>query len=69
MPVDVAVEEPRAGVVRREANRDVVTGDAGADNIALGRVDVVVVCLTGATNNVECVLERGESVREAEWLA
>ena len=61
--VDVAVEEPRAGVVRREADGDVVTSGTGADDVALGRVDVVVVGLASAADDVEGVLERKESVR------
>ena len=56
MPVDVAVEEPRAGVVRREANGDVVTRRTSADGVTLDRVDVVVLGAAGRANNVEGML-------------
>ena len=56
MPVDVAVEEPGAGVVRLKADCDVVARRAGGDNIALGWVDVVVVGAAGAADNPEGVL-------------
>ena len=54
--VDVAVEEPRAGVVGAEADRDVVPRRAGRDDIALRGVDVVVLGAAGRANNVEGVL-------------
>ena len=56
MEVDVAVEEPRAGVVGREADGDVVARRAGGDNIALGRVDVVVGVAARAAHDPELVL-------------
>ena len=54
--VDVAVEEPRAGVVGGEADRDVVARRAGGDDVALGRVDVVVLGAARAAHDVEGVL-------------
>ena len=54
--VDVAMEEPRAGVVRREANGDVVTRRTSADGVTLDGVDVVVLGAAGRANNVEGVL-------------
>ena len=54
--VDVAVEEPRARVVRREANGDVVTRRTSADGVTLDWVDVVVLGAAGRANNVEGVL-------------
>ena len=56
VPVDVAVEEPRAGVVGRETNRNVVSRRASADSVTLGRVDVVVAVVSGTANDVEGVL-------------
>ena len=54
--VDVAMEEPRARVVRREANGDVVTRRTSADGVTLDWVDVVVLGAAGRANNVEGVL-------------
>ena len=54
--VDVAVEEPWAGVVRREANGDIVTRRTSADGVTLDGVDVVVLGAAGRANNVEGVL-------------
>ena len=56
MEVDVAVEEPRAGVVGLEADGDVVASRAGGDDVALGRVDVVVGVAAGAAHDPELVL-------------
>ena len=54
--IDVAVEEPGAGVVGAEADGDVVAGGAGADDIALDGVDVVVGVAAGAAHDPELVL-------------
>ena len=65
MPVNVAVEEPRAGVVRLEANRDVVAGRAGADRVVLDGVDEVVVGGARGADDPElvlCVRGRGQRV-------
>ena len=50
------MEEPRARVVRREANGDVVTRRTSADGVTLDGVDVVVLGAAGRANNVEGVL-------------
>ena len=63
--VDVAVEEPRAGVVRREADRDVVARRARADDVALRGVHVVVVGAAGGADDVEGVAVQVEGVRLA----
>ena len=68
MEVDVAVEEPRARVVSPEPDGDVVASTPGVDDVALGRVDVVVVRHARAANDVEGVLdwrmgEHGELVK------
>ena len=58
MPVDVTVEEPRAGVVREEPNRyDVVRTGTSAHDIANDRVDEVVGRVSSAPDHVEGVLE------------
>ncbi len=59
MKIDMAVKEPRARVVGRETNRDVVPCGAGADSVALRRVHVVVVAAPRAADDVEGVL-RGQ---------
>ena len=56
MPVDVAVEEPRARVVSGEADGDVVAVAADAHDITLRRVFIVVGSLTGRAYHVELVL-------------
>ena len=42
MPVNVAVEEPRAGVIGEEADGDIVAGIANAHDIADYGIDEVV---------------------------
>lgn len=42
MPVNVAMQEPWAGVVRRESERDIVSGASNAHDIAAHRISVVV---------------------------
>ena len=56
--VDVAVEEPRAGVVRPEADRDVVArgGRARVHDVAEDRVVVVVLGAARAADDGEDVL-------------
>ena len=60
MEVDVAVEEPRPGVVRLEADRDVVADGAVAsrDGVTPDGVVVVVLSRAGAAYDCECVLLR-----------
>jgi len=49
----VAVEEPRARVVREESDRDVITRLAHAHDVADDGVIVVVVQVTSAADNME----------------
>ena len=58
MEIDVAVEEPRPGVVRLEPDRHVVArcGRASADHVAPDGVDVVVLRASCATHDGEDVL-------------
>ena len=65
MEVEVAVEEPRARVVGREPDRDVIARRAGANNIALRGVDVVVVGGAGGADDMEDVAVEVEGVRLA----
>jgi hypothetical protein len=51
VPVDVAVEEPRAGVVREEPDCNVITGVADAHDIAEDRIIKVVCRVTSAAYN------------------
>lgn len=70
MPVDVAVEEPRAGVVGREADGDVVGDAVGGivaegHDVAPGRGVPVVRGLARAADDVEGVAVQVEGVRVA----
>ena len=60
MPVNVTVEEPRARVVCRAADRDVIPRSTGTDGIALRRVDVIVVVASGTADDIEGVLRGHE---------
>ena len=51
----MAVEEPRARVVREESDRDVITRLAHAHDVADDGVIVVVVRATSAADHVECM--------------
>jgi hypothetical protein len=51
----IPVEEPRARVVGAEADRDVVAGRADSNDVAAGRVVVVVGRAAGAADNIEGV--------------
>jgi hypothetical protein len=50
MPVDVAVEEPRARVVSKESDRDIITRVADAHDIADDRVIKVVRRITSTSD-------------------
>ena len=62
MPVNVAMEEPWARVIRAEAECDIVTTTTNAEDITARRVHVVVGGTSGGTNNVEGML-RNENIR------
>jgi hypothetical protein len=55
VPVDVAVEEPRAGIVGDEPNCDIIPSETNAHNISNNRVVKVVCRATGAADHVEVV--------------
>ena len=55
MPINVAVEEPRARIVSLESDRDVIARVPDAHDIAFDGVDVVISRATGAADNVEGV--------------
>lgn len=65
MPVDMAVEEPRTRIVRREANRDVVPRPAHANHVALRWVREVVTLLTGGAHDGEDVAVQVDWVRSS----
>lgn len=51
VPINMAMEEPRARVVREESDRDIITGVADAHDVAEDRVRVVVRGITRAAYN------------------
>ena len=53
VPVDVAVEEPRTGIVGEEPDRDIVARDAVAHDVADDGVYKVVRRIAGAADDVE----------------
>ena len=53
VPSNVAVEQPRASVVREEPDCDIITGGADAHDVAEDRVHKVVRAVTSATHNSE----------------
>lgn len=55
MPVNVAVEEPWAGIVSDETNRDIIPSDTNTHDIADNRVVIVVGRVTSAADHIEVV--------------
>jgi hypothetical protein len=55
VPVDVAVKQPRTGVVSEEPNCDIVCFTAEAHDVTNHRIDIIVGRGTSAADNVECV--------------
>jgi hypothetical protein len=55
MPVNVAVEEPRAGIVGEETNRDIIPSVTNTHDIPNNRVVKVVGRATGAADHMEVV--------------
>ena len=55
MPIDVAMHNPRAGIVGAETDGNIVTGCTNANDVALNRVDEVVRAAACATDDVESV--------------
>ena len=55
MPVNVAVEEPRAGIVCDETNRDIIPNGTNTHDIPNNRVVKVVGRVTGAADHIEVV--------------
>ena len=53
MPVNVAVEEPRARVVCEEPDCNIITGVAHAHDVADDRVFIVVRVITSTADHVE----------------
>ena len=65
MPVDVAMEEPWARVIRSEAECDIITTTTNAEDITARGVHVVVVGAAGGADDVEGVAVEVEGVRLA----
>jgi len=55
VPVDVAVEEPRAGIIGKEANCDIIPSLTHIHNIPDNGVEEIVRRATSATDDVEVV--------------
>jgi len=55
MPIDVAMEEPRARIVRKEADCDVISNVTDAHNISDNRVVEVVRGVASAAHDMEVV--------------
>ena len=55
MPIDVAVQEPRARIVREESDRDIIPRISHAHDVADDRVVVVVSRISSAADHVEVV--------------
>ena len=55
MPVNVAVEEPRAGIVGKETNRDIIPSVTNTHDITKNRVVKVVRRVTSAADHIEVV--------------
>ena len=53
MPINMAMHNPRASIVRTEPNGDVVPSDSEADNIALNGVGEVVGAAAGTADDAE----------------
>ena len=55
MPVNVAVEEPWAGIVSDETNRDIIPSGTNTHDIPNNRVVIVVGRVTSAADHIEVV--------------
>lgn len=53
MPIYMAVEEPRPGVIGHKPNRDFISRSANADYVTQYRVDPVIGSVTCAANDIE----------------
>jgi hypothetical protein len=55
VPINVAVEEPRAGIVGEETNCDIIPRVTNTHDISNNRVLKVVCLVTGAADHMEVV--------------
>ena len=55
MPVNVTVEEPRAGIVGEETNRDIIPSSTNTHDIPNNRVIKVVGRVTSAADDMKVV--------------
>ena len=56
MPINVAVEEPRASIVSDEAEGHLVTSNTGVNNVTDDRIVPVILGAARATDNPEGML-------------
>lgn len=68
MPVNVAVEEPRARVIRAESKCHIVSCIANTDDVTPNRVGVVVCRAASHTDNIEVMSVQMEGVLGKEAL-
>jgi len=67
MPVNVAVEEPWARVVREESDGDlIICAGANANDVAHDGVDEVVFCAVGASDYVERMTVQVDGMRASK---
>ena len=62
MPVDVAMQEPWAGIVCLEPESYIISSIADVDGVSLNRVLVVVRSASGDANDIECVAMQVEGM-------
>jgi len=55
MPIDVAVEEPRARIISKESDRDIIARVPNAHDIAKNGIVIVISLVAGAADDVEGV--------------
>jgi hypothetical protein len=65
MPIDVAVEEPRARIVSEESDRDVIVRVSDAHDIAFDGVDKVITLAAGTADDMEGVSVQVNRVLES----
>ena len=53
MPVDMAMEEPRARIIGKEPNRDVITPLTSAGNVPANGINEVILCFSSWLYNIE----------------
>lgn len=62
MPVNMAVQEPRARIVRLKAERNIITTGPDADDISTYRICVVIIGTACDPYDVECMTMKVEGM-------